>query len=104
MKANLAFLAGAGPEWSERLRWLANRAPSLDIFTVGFVVRDTAGWQLTIAGRKMLRQLEAPVQEIAPPILMIAKAPAEAVEVRPMVLRKLTDLHDRSRRCRRRLR
>ena len=50
MTADLAILAGAGPEWSERLRRLADRAPGLDIFTQGFVVRDTAGWQLTEAG------------------------------------------------------
>jgi hypothetical protein len=101
MKADLAILAGAGHDRSERLKRLADRAPSLDIFTQGFVIRDTAGWQLTDAGQMMLRRLEDPVQGIASPILTIAAAPAKAVDARPPVVLKLVGLHDRSRRrCR----
>jgi hypothetical protein len=59
MKADLAILAGAGPAWGERLRWLAARIPDLDIFSDGFVVRDAAGWQLTGAGREVLIWMEA---------------------------------------------
>jgi hypothetical protein len=99
MKSDLAILAGAGPEWSERLKRLADRAPSLDIFTQGFVIRDTAAWQLTDAGQMMLRRLEDPVQAIAP--LTIAAAPAKAVDARPLPVLKLVGLHDRSRRRRR---
>ena len=99
MKTDLAILAGAGPEWSERLRRLADRAPSLDIFTQGFVVRDPAGWQLTDAGQIMLRRLEEPVQAIAKP--EIAAVPAKAIEPRPLPPLKLVGLHDRSRRRRR---
>ena len=101
MKADLAILAGAGPDWSERLKRLADRAPSLDIFGQGFVVRDSAEWRLTDAGRTMLGQLEAPVQAIAPLVLKITATPAKAVEARPAAVRKLTGLHNRSRRRRR---
>ena len=59
MNRDLAILAGAGAEWSQRLRRIADRAPSLDIFSEGYVIRDVAGWQLTDTGRKMLSTLEA---------------------------------------------
>ena len=98
MKADLAILAGAGPEWSQRLRRLADRAPCLDIFTQGFVIRDAAGWQLTEAGQ-MLRRLEESVQAIAKP--EIAAVPAKADEARPLPVLKPVGLHDRSLRRRR---
>lgn len=101
MKSDLAILAGAGLEWSDRLRRLADRAPRLDIFAEGFVLRDTAGWQLTEAGQLMLEKLEAPVQAIAHLVLEVAAAPAGAVKVKSAVVRQLGGLHNRSRRRRR---
>jgi hypothetical protein len=58
MKADLAILAGAGPEWNARLKRLSARMPDLDIFSHGFVLRDAAGWTLTSAGRHALLSME----------------------------------------------
>lgn len=101
MKADLAILAGAGPEWSDRLRRLAVRAPNLDVFGQGFIVRNSAEWRLTDAGRTMLRQLEAPDQAIAPAEPEIAAVTAKAVKAPPPIVVKMVGLHDRSRRRRR---
>lgn len=74
MKSDLAILAGAGLDWSLRLKRIADRAPGLDIFTEGLVVRDNAGWRLTIAGRQALRRLEMPAQAHAPVQLSVVPA------------------------------
>ena len=58
MKADLALLAGAGSEWSQRLKRLAANAPGLDIFSQNLVVRDRSGWALTETGRELLRSLD----------------------------------------------
>lgn len=77
MKGDLAILSGAGLAWSQRLKMLAARAPGLDIFSEGFVIRNSDGWQLTPAGRKALHRIEHP----APP-----KSTAPRLElVRPSV-------------------
>lgn len=55
----LAVLASAGPDWADRIRRMAARAPHLDIFSEGLVVRDRDGWQITPAGRLRLHSLEA---------------------------------------------
>jgi hypothetical protein len=68
MKADLAILAGAGRDWSDRLKRLAARVPNLDIFSQGSVRRDNAGWQLTSAGRELLTSIETPVTPIQVPI------------------------------------
>jgi hypothetical protein len=60
MKSDLAFLAGAGPEWGQRLKRLAVKAPGLDIFSQRLVLKDEMGWKLTAAGRAMLRYIETP--------------------------------------------
>ena len=60
MKSDLAILAGAGPEWGQRLKRLAANAPGLEIFSQGLVLRNGAGWTLTAAGRALLRSIEAP--------------------------------------------
>ena len=101
MKADLAILAGAGPEWSDRLKRLADRAQSLDVFGQGFIVSDSAGWWLTDVGRIMLRQLEEPAQAVAPAKPEIYTLTAKAIETRPPVVLKLVGLHNRSRRRRR---
>jgi hypothetical protein len=74
MKNDLAILAGSGLAWSQRLTRLAARVPDLDIFSQALVRRDDAGWELTAAGREVLRSIEEPLpdtQAPAPgPILM----------------------------------
>jgi hypothetical protein len=74
----LAILAGAGSDWSARLKRLAARLPDLDIFSQGFVLRDAAGWQITTAGLDALRIMELPASlaEVPAPII-IAPAPAK---------------------------
>ncbi|MDB5617331.1 MAG: hypothetical protein JWQ24_1569 [Tardiphaga sp.] len=76
MNRDLAILSGAGVAWSQRLKKLAARAPSLDIFTEGFVLRDDAGWQLTTLGRAALRRIElpAPQKPTAPKLALIAQS------------------------------
>jgi hypothetical protein len=75
MKNDLAILGGAGVAWSQRLKALAARAPSLDIFSEGFVIRDSDGWQLTPAGRKALHRIEhpAPAKAATPKLEAIAR-------------------------------
>jgi hypothetical protein len=63
MKADLAILAGAGPEWNARLKRLSARLPDLDIFSQGLVLRDAAGWTLSSAGRHALLSMEQPAVE-----------------------------------------
>lgn len=79
MNADLAILAGAGPGWSQRIKRLASNAPSLDIFTEGYVIRDAAGWQITDAGRKALQRMDSAPS--SPP----AEAPAPSISLKPAV-------------------
>jgi hypothetical protein len=87
MKDDLAILAGAGLAWSERLRRLAARVPDLDIFGQALVLRDDAGWQLTAAGREVLRSVEAPPLDAQTPAvpepIMVVSPPAVTERPRP---------------------
>ena len=58
MKADLALLAGAGPDWNARLKRLSARIPGLDIFGKELVLRDGSGWMLTSAGWHALLLME----------------------------------------------
>ena len=60
IKKYVAVLMGSGADWSQRIRLLAARAPHLDIFTSGYVLRDANGWQITEAGRAFLTLIELP--------------------------------------------
>lgn len=60
IKADLAILCSSGREWTQMLKQLSSRAPELDIFGQGLVLRDESGWQLTEAGAALLRLIEAP--------------------------------------------
>lgn len=59
LKHCLAVLATSGADWSGRMKRLASRAPGLDIFTNGYVLRHSGGWQLTEEGRQFLIDIEA---------------------------------------------
>ena len=65
VKQYVAVLMCSGADWSQRMRCLAARAPDLDIFSRGYVVREHGGWQITEAGRAFLTLIEAPVAETA---------------------------------------
>lgn len=59
MNADIAILIASGREWSARMKRLDARAPALDIFGQGLVIRDNAGWQITATGRVFLQTIEA---------------------------------------------
>ena len=101
MNSDLAILSGAGPEWSQRLRKLAERAPSLDIFSEGYVLRDDAGWQLTAVGRAALHRIEHPVplKPPAPRLEVVSRAtPIAPPRARPAL--QIIGRNDRRRRRR----
>jgi hypothetical protein len=56
----VAILTSSGTDWSQRMKGLAARAPGLDIFTSGYVLRDASGWRITEAGREFIKSIEAP--------------------------------------------
>ena len=57
----VSILMSSGPEWTNRAKRLAARAPDLDIFGNAFVLRDDNGWQITGLGRRFLASLEVPI-------------------------------------------
>jgi hypothetical protein len=63
LKQYVAVLACSGADWSQRMKRLAARAPDLDIFSSGYVLREPSGWQITAKGREFLNSLEAPLAE-----------------------------------------
>jgi hypothetical protein len=101
MKADLAILAGAGPDWRQQLKRLAAKAPNLDIFSQGLVSRDSAGWTLNDAGREALRMMET-----QPParIKLYVVEPSSPVESAPppQSVELTVGLDDRPRRRRKR--
>jgi hypothetical protein len=73
----VAVLTCSGADWSQRMKRLAARAPDLDIFSSGYVLREASGWQITDVGRTFLTSLEAPALEpelVEPEMLPIAAA------------------------------
>ena len=70
----VAILKSSGADWSERMKRLAARAPSLDIFTSGYVLREEIGWRITDLGLQFLASIETPAVEPA-----IEPAVAEAI-------------------------
>jgi hypothetical protein len=55
------------------MKRLAARAPGLDIFTSGYVIREAGGWRITEAGRDFIISIEAP-----PPVPQMVIEPAAA--------------------------
>lgn len=66
LKRDIVILATSGPDWSARIRRLAGRVPSIDIFGSGYVIRDNGGWEITASGRDFLHALEAVTQDNRP--------------------------------------
>ena len=74
LKHYMAVLTCSGADWSQRMKRLAARAPELDIFSSGYVLREPTGWQITPGGREFLALIEAPSTEpalspVAPPVV-----------------------------------
>jgi hypothetical protein len=63
LKRDIVILTASGGDWSARLKRLAGRVPSIDIFGSGYVLRDGEGWEITAEGRDFLRALEAITQD-----------------------------------------
>jgi len=71
LKQYVAVLTCSGADWSQRMKRLAARAPDLDIFSSGYVLREPSGWQITAEGREFLISIEAPLPEPAlPPVAL----------------------------------
>ena len=64
LKRYVAVLATSGPDWSQRMKRLADRAPALDIFSSGYVLRHSDGWQITDAGLTFLKSIEVPTAPV----------------------------------------
>jgi hypothetical protein len=69
------------PDWSARMKRLSARAPDLDIFSSGYVLRDEAGWQLTEAGQAFLASMEMPasIETAAPATCAHEVGPLEVI-------------------------
>ena len=90
LRRDIMVLAASGGDWSTRLKRLAGRVPSIDIFGSGYVLHDREGWEITTEGRAFLRTLEAITQdnrsvEAEPPALpapeAVQRPPGELVVV-----------------------
>jgi hypothetical protein len=86
----VSILISSGPEWTNRTKRLAARAPDLDIFGNAFVLRDDSGWQITGLGRRFLASLEVPVPATINQELPLAPDAEVATTVQP-VLRLVVD-------------
>ena len=86
LKHFVAVLISSGADWSQRMKRLAARAPALDIFSTGYVLREPSGWQITAKGRQFLSSIEAPLTEpalppIAPPAPVVSDLPPNVVRL-----------------------
>lgn len=102
LKNYLAVFYTSGPEWTMRMKRLAERAPDLDIFRQKLVARDSGYWIIMEEGRAFLASLEQTA------ILATRERPREE-ESGKLVASKLPLLsptpqrrNDRRRHCRRR--
>jgi len=82
LKRAVAILMCSGPDWTDRTKRMAARAPDLEIFSQSFALRDDAGWQITDAGRAFLTSVETPIQPAAdneqPPEAVATPVPSPA--------------------------
>jgi len=83
LKRDIAILSASGPDWHARIKRLAQRAPSIDIFGSLYVLRDPQGWEITAAGRDFLSALEAVTQDNQPPVPEQVPSPGSAVAGSP---------------------
>lgn len=94
LKRDIVILTASGGDWSARLKRLAGRVPSIDIFGRGYVLCDREGWEITAEGREFLQALEAITQdnqqdkrlvEVEPPALpapqAVERLPGELIVV-----------------------
>ena len=60
VKQHLALFYTSGPEWTARMKRLAERAPDLDIFGQKLIAREPGEWRITDEGRALLAAVERP--------------------------------------------
>ena len=100
LKRYVAILTCSGTDWSQRMRRLAARAPELNIFSSGYVLRDPSGWQITLKGRYFLMEIEAPSAEPAlTPVALPAPVVAEPADYPPNVVQLVGHKVQRARRA-----
>ncbi|KRP89766.1 hypothetical protein AOQ72_00035 [Bradyrhizobium yuanmingense] len=66
LKDYLAVYYKSGPEWTDRMKRLAEWAPDLNIFGQGLVAREPGQWIITDKGRAFLALLEQMGARTAP--------------------------------------
>lgn len=65
VKQYLAVYYSSGPEWPQRMKALAERAPStIDLFGQKLVTREPGEWRITETGRAFLAALERPTPAV----------------------------------------
>jgi hypothetical protein len=100
LKHYVAVLASSGADWSERMKRLAARAPDLDVFSSGYVLREPSGWQITAKGREFLISIEEPSTEPAlTPVPLPTPAVADPIDFTPNVVRLVDHRIQRARRA-----
>jgi hypothetical protein len=69
------------------MKRLAARAPELDIFSSGYVLREASGWQITTKGREFLILIEAPLAEPAlTPVTLPTPVVSDPTDLPPNVV------------------
>ena len=87
LKQYVAVLTCSGADWSQRMKRLAARAPGLDIFSSGYVLREPSGWQITDEGREFLIWIEAsPADAAVTPIALSERAVLTPSDLPPNVI------------------
>jgi len=77
LNCDLCILNTSGSDWTDRLKRLAARAPGLDIFGQGLILRDSSGWQITPEGRSFLHWLESGAASANVPVVKPSPPPPE---------------------------
>ena len=96
LKHYVAVLTSSGADWSQRMKRLAIRAPELDIFSSGYVLREPSGWQITAKGRDFLISIETPLAE---PIAVLTPVVSDPTDLSPKVVRLVGHKVQRARRA-----
>jgi hypothetical protein len=69
------------------MKRLAARAPELDIFSSGYVLREPSGWRITTKGREFLILIEAPLAEPAlTPVALATPVVSDPTDLPPNVV------------------
>ena len=87
LKHYVAVPTCSGADWSQRMKRLAARAPELDIFSSGYVLREPSGWQITAKGRDFLISIEAPLEPALAPVALPTPVVSDPTDLPTNVVR-----------------